>query len=800
MKTDVIISSGMSENKGRLSALKDKMRMFGEFLYSYVPIVLAAYFSSSLVLPGGMMPFGVALYAASGEGTSIKGTIIAISAVLGTLNQGNAASFFSSLCAVLIIGVSNYILKDVKKDAEYFSALGAGLALGGSKLIFACFQGFAVNDMAVAVAEGILVFCATIIFRKGIKMLSGTRTEEKWGYENIIGLFAIIMISIGGFYDISLFSINLKNLIYIILVLLSSYIYGPGAGTILGVIAGITAGMNSQYGISVFIAAYSFSGLIAGLLKNAGRIAVVFGFVSGNILMQFFINNTLTPGAWIYEMLVGAVVFILIPSKYIKKMQSVLVINDTNDEEYSEKLKKIVHEKLQNFSKVFYDISNVFNNPSNNTIVGDKQDISILLDSVAEKVCIDCSSCIHCWDKNFYNTYDSLFKTVGKLEEKGFIEADDFPKYFIDKCGQTEELANTINNLYAIHKVNMAWKNKTSENKNLVSQQIQGISCAINGLAEELCDSLKFDKEIEKDIETTLNNKGFDVQQVSVALNRRDKFEINIKVTDKYKKNNKITDIEDIITGGTKRVMTADPDRCSVDRREGLYDLSFIEAETLSVCTAVASASKDKDGVSGDNYTYLTTRDRKFIIALSDGMGTGDAASIESKMALNLLRKLLEAGFDRAIAMKIMNSMLVLKSDRDNYATIDVSIVDLYNGEAEFVKCGATPAYIKRGEKGVETVRSFSLPAGIIEESETVAIKKKLYSGDFIIMMSDGVFDSFNNLPKGHATIKSVINSIDAVSPEIIADELLKKACENYGENREDDMMVMVSKVWKKVV
>jgi hypothetical protein len=85
MKTDVIISSGMSENKGKLSALKDKMRMFGEFLYSYVPIVLAAYFSSSLVLPGGMMPFGVALYAASGEGTSIKGTIIAISAVLGTL-------------------------------------------------------------------------------------------------------------------------------------------------------------------------------------------------------------------------------------------------------------------------------------------------------------------------------------------------------------------------------------------------------------------------------------------------------------------------------------------------------------------------------------------------------------------------------------------------------------------------------------------------------------------------------------------------------------------------------------------
>ena len=51
-------------------------------------------------------------------------------------------------------------------------------------------------------------------------------------------------------------------------------------------------------------------------------------------------------------------------------------------------------------------------------MVTTNQDISSLFDRVADNVCKDCSLCLHCGDRNFYNTYQVMFKVVESLEKK----------------------------------------------------------------------------------------------------------------------------------------------------------------------------------------------------------------------------------------------------------------------------------------------------------------------------------------------------------------------------------------------
>jgi len=193
----------------------------------------------------------------------------------------------------------------------------------------------------------------------------------------------------------------------------------------------------------------------------------------------------------------------------------------------------------------------------------------------------------------------------------------------------------------------------------------------------------------------------------------------------------------------------------------------------------------------------MNTGSGKYILALSDGMGTGQAASSQSKVAISLLEQFMETGFDQDTAIKLINSILVLKSDDDSFATIDLSAIDLYDGKIEFVKIGAAPTFIKRQNK-VEVVKTVSLPAGILSDIDTELVSKNADNGDFIIMVTDGIIDSFKLEEGGEQNLIKFIEDIDSINPQGIADLILAEACSKCKDKPVDDMTVLVAKVWKR--
>lgn len=164
-------------------------------------------------------------------------------------------------------------------------------------------------------------------------------------------------------------------------------------------------------------------------------------------------------------------------------------------------------------------------------------------------------------------------------------------------------------------------------------------------------------------------------------------------------------------------------------------------------------------------------------------------------MVVEMLEELLEAGFPAKTAIEIMNTALVIGREDVRFSTIDVCLFDLYTGSCEFVKAGASATFIRSGDC-VERIASATLPIGVIKDMEIESVKRELLSGDFVIMVTDGVMDA---LPaKEQDTLMAeFIREANTVNPKELAHCLLGRVLEWSGEKPTDDMTIMAVGLWK---
>ncbi|MEG1404954.1 MAG: SpoIIE family protein phosphatase, partial [Oscillospiraceae bacterium] len=194
--------------------------------------------------------------------------------------------------------------------------------------------------------------------------------------------------------------------------------------------------------------------------------------------------------------------------------------------------------------------------------------------------------------------------------------------------------------------------------------------------------------------------------------------------------------------------------------------------------------------VSGDRGTYFKTDEGILCVILADGMGSGEDAAKESINAVRTLEAFLRAGVDPAVAMKLLNSVLLLKNGEEwGYSTIDLMCVDLFTGETCFYKYGAAPSFIKSG-KTIRRVRCESLAAGICagEGSAPDIVRMRLKVGNVALIASDGVMVESND-----AWLRELLLKNDGQDTKLLAKEALRSAARLYG--CEDDMTVLAIRV-----
>ena len=199
-----------------------------------------------------------------------------------------------------------------------------------------------------------------------------------------------------------------------------------------------------------------------------------------------------------------------------------------------------------------------------------------------------------------------------------------------------------------------------------------------------------------------------------------------------------------------------------------------------------ASRSKHPGSPSGDSLKICESEGR-LLIALSDGMGSGEAAKKESAAAVAMLSDLIKVGFSLEGAANCVNSSLAKKGVGDMYATLDALIIDLSDGSCEFTKHGAPPSAVIRGEKA-GLISSEALPMGVIRGARGSTRSAELLDGDVLVIMSDGAADALS----GGLTETVTRLSQGGADPAAAAEAILNAAVDNGSG---DDVTVIVARL-----
>ncbi len=758
-------------------------------------LLAMAFFYGQFSLFGMLRPFSIAFLASFFlEGYRFY-TVLAVS-LLSVAVSGLKGSMAKYVIFFLLSSLLNFILSS-KMDRL---TLRQKAVLGGVTATFAGILFAAVNGMSqflsfMAVMEGIMALSLTYILGKGTDVLQNGLKRRILSTEEFVSLSLLAAGIVAGSSGIMIFQVPLKMVLAPFLILVLAYRGGAGLGCAGGVLMGFLLLSSGEGDMTLFFM-LAVCGLVCGVLAGMGKAVICLSFFVVLGLTFFYMNSAFFTGGNFIAAACATGAFLILPKKFFAFLNTYSCYEKEIEEgDYMERYKSAAREKLKNFSDAFDTLARTFEKNEKKTKMEQKE-IPKLMDELAAKVCNHCGVCTYCWETDFYNTYQVVFSALSVCEKRGRVTKGDILPHFVKSCVRIEQFVDTVNRIYERYRTNLLWENKITESRQLVSQQLEAVSMIIDSISEEIDIKPIFRQEIEKDIMTLADKKGIALREISVMENNRGILEMTLHCP--LKKGRLACDTKEIIKlcqEATKKRLKKEKGHLSGEEGEGVIKL--VEEGRLRVSSGVAISPKEEGGVSGDCYSFLELSDGSFVMALSDGMGSGQKANRESTTTIELLEKFVECGFEKDLAVKLINSVLVLKSNEDSFSTLDILSVNLYSGEGEFIKIGAAATYILR-EGQAKAVKSYSLPVGVLKTVEPETSRMVFKPGDIILMMTDGVADMIESRGDGIQWITDAFRDFQSRNPQDIADYVLGQAKKMASNEVGDDMTVFAARVWEK--
>lgn len=338
------------------------------------------------------------------------------------------------------------------------------------------------------------------------------------------------------------------------------------------------------------------------------------------------------------------------------------------------------------------------------------------------------------------------------------------------------------------------WKRKLMENRDLLAVHLKEMADIMNDVAEESFCIVNLGEKKKKAITHSLKERGILLNDIFIIENKYQNLQIS--VTMKCLRDDVIT-MEEIANYLSilfdVRLL---PEKNSLFfLRKEMETIIFEQEPKYGILTGVAKAIKENEKISGDNYTFCEIKNGNVLMALSDGMGSGEKACSDSEEIIELLEKLMETGFSKNAAVEMINGALIANAEEQNMSTLDICDINLFDGTCELLKIGSSYTYIKADEV-VELIPSTTLPMGIFYNIDAKVCKRQLEEGNYIIMLSDGVVDSLDGDNK-EELLKEVIGMISSKNSNEIANKILQFAIRQSRGRIKDDMTVLVMGLWE---
>ncbi len=724
------------------------------------------------------LPFGTALLSASNKNVSFIYIGLLISACLE--KTGLALPLFLIYTALYVsrILVHRTLNAEEKSFELFHEKLKFKIIEGVSASIFisfyrAAYFGFLYFDLLGGLLEILTVPLFIFLFDLGLDK------KHKFDIKREIGCISLIAATIFTLIDRYLLGFSLS----IIATILISFYISKTAGALRGGVYGLVCGFLSNTALSPV---FAINGITSGLLWGVGNASAITISCILSIMCGLYIEGFDALISFAPEILLSSIVFMpLVHFKLLPKVDIYSAIDIHTDNEdamlfLAERKRQATEEHIEELSKSFSELSEVFYRLSDKNMRPKLLDTHEICDSIRENYCPKCIFKRTCWEKENSSTRN-VFSNISKtLIEKGYVEKDDVENYMLERCMHMDRMLERINDAHACKLESMIKENKTE----VFAMDYESMAHLLEAAVKINCTDFLPDENMRAKLSEACRKIKLHARNICVYGKRR----LSIIASGIDIKNMKLSASEiKKCFENIAQVSLSDP-KFEID---GDYiTLSLCSDRRFVVECAAASNTKQNETMCGDTICMFENKNDYFYSLISDGMGSGREAALTSRLSSLFLKKMLMAKNSKPVAIEMLNNFIRSKNT-ECFSTVDLLEIDLLNGQAAFIKSGAASSYVLRNDK-IFRISSNTMPVGITREINAEEVKFELENNDVIVMVSDGVGQSNEDLVR----VSNILTFDYTENLQTLADKILNDAVRKA--NRSDDITVGIIRVKEK--
>ncbi len=749
-----------------VSIFSDKERDF-----SFKTGLAAAVFTFLLAVSplfGKLSPFpGAVMGALSGSDCmcAFFGAVVGF-AMTGSFQQ--AVPYIAAMALILAVR----LITGGKKGRVFviINALVSGVGIFGANLPSAetpsdIFTAFAFGAIVIA-----SVLCADSFTRAKDKPVTADNTPL------ILSGAVIYTLVITAFTGLQVQMVSLGILLSAVCIVISPFVMNnitPGVGILSAV--GITIYDRAFADTAIILA---LSSLIVSVLSGYGRITracvLVFALGAGVIITEITSHSTVC----MISVLAGSVISMIVPEELFPSFRN----RCRSDVASSTMPVYAFGRRLSGMGNAIGEMNSAIKKTAEVLDRENIHDPSEIYITAADSVCRTCKNNMHCWGEYYNRSADIMNKAVQNIRSGQLADENMLTGHFEEQCMKRRELAAELNRRYASYSFSQSSLRKISEMRELLSSQLSSAQLMLQRAAEELCTDRSCDPELSHRAEEVLKENGL-VSPVAAVMNIDGRL-----VIDAYGSDSSLFSGENI----AKKLSFAlrrefDPPMIA-DSSDSVH-ITLSERSLYDAEIKIFSRSKPENSHSGDCHECFNDGRGNVYMILSDGMGSGSRARIDSAFSCNMLSRMLKAGIDFDASMEMLNTSLMVKSSDESFATLDVCRINLVSGEISLYKAGSASTYVRCGNEFAQ-LQGDGVPLGVELTAEYSQQQFTASAGDVIIMTSDGAQLDKNWLSNivmrdRNADLDTIIDTIG---------EALRLSAE---KGKEDDITVIGVKIIK---
>lgn len=602
-------------------------------------------------------------------------------------------------------------------------------------------------------------------------------------------IICIAMFCVANGYAMSSLTVWNISVIYFVipfLLLFCAQVLGDAATLVCAALVGLGNLLSSGVYDCAAFAMFCAVAVICGMRLN--RFVAGCTVIIVDVLMSYFLNLHGSFSTIVFvPTMCSVLVFFVIPGKVYDYLADCVCGNSDRylGKSVVKKLGLYTAKKLYRLSDIFLSMKNAFLSMTTGALSEQDAEKAIVR-ACADSVCKNCAERTRCWRQELDATEGDLLLLSRCAVKRGKCSILDVPQALSLKCVRISTLIAEINVQCEAFREYTDRVEQVNGGKKLLGEQLGGVSQLLTQLASDCKGKISYSSDKEKELVERLV---FHNILCCGAVIMEQSGGISVIATISKKDVDKGA-IEQITGKLLNRKMSVD----KVEPAENSANSSWVNvymsvAPRFGVNFGVCSAKKEGSNVSGDTHSVIRTDNGKCIVALCDGMGSGNRAEQMSATAIGLVENFYRAGFDNDTILSCINHLLV-GSGNEIFCAVDICVLDLSNGLADLIKLGAPVGLVRCGGT-VEIVAGSSLPLGVLDEMRPSITKKAFSQNDMAVLCSDGVTDCFND-PNALAQIFA---DSTCTNPQSVAEEILAKALRACGNRPKDDMTVVVAKV-----